>query len=578
MKNTVDSCVYFDIGARVLVGEKAKMPGVLRYLGTVHFVEGIWCGVELDEAEGLHDGMVQGIRYFTCPPNKGVLAPLCRVQPMTCSSLERNRNHGVLFDCPFEDIPQSSPSRSSRLPRPAYAASTRHCDKTLVGRGQHKSFDVECLLDVKNQEVRMRKSASPKKVTFDMEPEFVEDDSEFRWKKSRSEYDSLHSFENEINCNFQEERNMNSLKEDLVNFNCHLTTTDIKPCIAIRPKSVSASLDAVESDLNELLQKIDKEISNVKTPDTAEIGILAPDFFVAKSNKKHAMKQEIDFFQDDDDYMDGISSEGSDKLRDQRKVDEAGDDDIMLLTGSPTFRLAQTAMVQYAELLKASQAGLVAQKIRYQSPNKSNKIMSDTNIINNISSVENSGKVAVGQSDSPLKIRRFHLDSSNSTSSSNDDVYETFEGEDLCTLKIPADCELNCNEPASSMAMSLQNIEKTAASNQSEATSEDVCNFLDSLLKSGQELEKWLEISVADLKSDADTIEADSCKIETKDESQNAIENCVHNKDVRDVTRCTETKSLTGIEILSQSDILLDDISKTRPLSYASTVDSSDTG
>ena len=402
-----------------------------------------------------------------------------------------------------------------------------------------------------------------------MEPEFMEDDLDFRWKKSRSEYDSLHLFENEINCNFQEQRNMNSLREDLVNFNCPLTSSgDIKSCIAIRPKSVSASLDAVESDLNDLLQKIDKEISNVKTPDTAEIGIFAPDFFVSKSNKKDKLKQKFDLFQDDDDYMDGISSERSDKLRDQRKVDEANDDDIMLLTGSPTFRLAQTAMVQYAELLKASQAGMVAQKIRYQNPNKSIKSMSETS--------SNSGRKVDEELDSPLKTRRVHLDSSNSTSSSNDDVYETFEGEDLCTLKISPHCEFDCNEAVSSTATSLQNIE-TTSSNQSEATSEDVCNFLDSLLKSGQELEKWLEISVADLKSDADISGADSCKNEAKDESINKIENCVHSEPA-DLPECSEINSTTGINILSQSDILLEDISKTRPLSYASTVDSSDTG
>lgn len=46
--------------------------GTLRYIGTVHFANGIWCGIELDEPVGKNNGEVKGVRYFTCPENCGV--------------------------------------------------------------------------------------------------------------------------------------------------------------------------------------------------------------------------------------------------------------------------------------------------------------------------------------------------------------------------------------------------------------------------------------------------------------------------------------------------------------------------
>jgi hypothetical protein len=70
----------FTIGARVLVG--GQKPGRLRYIGSVHFVPdsaGLWCGIELDDPDGLHDGTVDGVRYFTCRDGHGILAPRHRV-------------------------------------------------------------------------------------------------------------------------------------------------------------------------------------------------------------------------------------------------------------------------------------------------------------------------------------------------------------------------------------------------------------------------------------------------------------------------------------------------------------------
>jgi dynactin complex subunit len=50
--------------------------GVLKYYGEINLTSGIFCGVELDEPAGLNDGSVQGVRYFTCRPQHGIVAPV----------------------------------------------------------------------------------------------------------------------------------------------------------------------------------------------------------------------------------------------------------------------------------------------------------------------------------------------------------------------------------------------------------------------------------------------------------------------------------------------------------------------
>ncbi|KAI7894160.1 uncharacterized protein EV154DRAFT_499511 [Mucor mucedo] len=46
--------------------------GTVMFIGRVNFSEGIWIGVELDRRVGKNDGSVNGHRYFTCSPNRGV--------------------------------------------------------------------------------------------------------------------------------------------------------------------------------------------------------------------------------------------------------------------------------------------------------------------------------------------------------------------------------------------------------------------------------------------------------------------------------------------------------------------------
>eukprot|EP00483_Globobulimina_turgida_P003985 UN03993 len=68
--NNYNDDTYINIGETVeLISGKI---GTIRFEGLVDFAKGIWIGVELHETWGPHDGAVQGVRYFSCPPKRGI--------------------------------------------------------------------------------------------------------------------------------------------------------------------------------------------------------------------------------------------------------------------------------------------------------------------------------------------------------------------------------------------------------------------------------------------------------------------------------------------------------------------------
>ncbi|WAQ83733.1 hypothetical protein PtA15_4A181 [Puccinia triticina] len=56
--------------------------GTLRFVGPAEFNQKhpFWIGVELDEPSGKNDGSVDGHRYFTCPPSRGIFVQPDRIQ------------------------------------------------------------------------------------------------------------------------------------------------------------------------------------------------------------------------------------------------------------------------------------------------------------------------------------------------------------------------------------------------------------------------------------------------------------------------------------------------------------------
>ncbi|KAI8145081.1 CAP Gly-rich domain-containing protein [Fennellomyces sp. T-0311] len=72
------------VGTRVLVN--GDNLGTVRYAGSTSFQTGKWVGVELDEALGKNNGVVQGKRYFECRSNHGVF-----VRPANIKVLPSNK-------------------------------------------------------------------------------------------------------------------------------------------------------------------------------------------------------------------------------------------------------------------------------------------------------------------------------------------------------------------------------------------------------------------------------------------------------------------------------------------------------
>ena len=56
--------------------------GTLRYVGRVHFEQGEFCGIELDQKGGTNNGSVGGIAYFKCKNEHGLFISADRVHPM----------------------------------------------------------------------------------------------------------------------------------------------------------------------------------------------------------------------------------------------------------------------------------------------------------------------------------------------------------------------------------------------------------------------------------------------------------------------------------------------------------------
>ncbi|CAF0920095.1 unnamed protein product [Rotaria sp. Silwood1] len=71
----------FQIDERVQLANNKT--GTIKYFGNVPFGVNRWYGIELDEPTGKHDGCIGGIRYFTCPPNRGIFVQPSSLQKLT---------------------------------------------------------------------------------------------------------------------------------------------------------------------------------------------------------------------------------------------------------------------------------------------------------------------------------------------------------------------------------------------------------------------------------------------------------------------------------------------------------------
>ena len=57
--------------------------GKLLFIGETRFAKGCWAGVVLDDDSGKNDGSVAGVRYFSCPPLRGVFVKEEKLEKFT---------------------------------------------------------------------------------------------------------------------------------------------------------------------------------------------------------------------------------------------------------------------------------------------------------------------------------------------------------------------------------------------------------------------------------------------------------------------------------------------------------------
>ena len=89
----------FEVGDRVLVG--GIKPGTVEFVGCTQFAKGIWAGVVLDTPDGKNDGMVNGVRYFTSPPNHGLFS-----RPDKLMAVPRQKNQPLRMSLPSTSQPR----------------------------------------------------------------------------------------------------------------------------------------------------------------------------------------------------------------------------------------------------------------------------------------------------------------------------------------------------------------------------------------------------------------------------------------------------------------------------------------
>ena len=88
-----------------------------RYCGQVSFAQGEWCGVELNEPTGKHDGQVKGRRYFSCRDRHGIFVPVAKVSVISKPQLSSRNKETNIIDCTKDvsDINQNSvPSETEK--------------------------------------------------------------------------------------------------------------------------------------------------------------------------------------------------------------------------------------------------------------------------------------------------------------------------------------------------------------------------------------------------------------------------------------------------------------------------------
>lgn len=115
------------------------MLGVVRYVGSVQFGVGTWIGVQLDEAVGNSNGIVDNVTYFRCKMNHGLFVPIARAKPSSTANLARDVDHpSSLLDCKHAS-PQDALKAARKVAVTAKAATVFL--RTRTAKAMQENFD-----------------------------------------------------------------------------------------------------------------------------------------------------------------------------------------------------------------------------------------------------------------------------------------------------------------------------------------------------------------------------------------------------------------------------------------------------
>ncbi|XP_022902477.2 CAP-Gly domain-containing linker protein 1 isoform X1 [Onthophagus taurus] len=156
-----------DIGKRVRIADKE---GTLRYVGSVGFASGIWCGVELETSVGKHDGCVRGVRYFSCPPLRGLMATVAKVSLVDEIAVDAvSGPYSMIFDVREEPVvAQTAKSLNTTIVTVPFNKSTleKDLEKTLVSNEITASKLEKIDYTIHSETISLEKSAEGCFVTF----------------------------------------------------------------------------------------------------------------------------------------------------------------------------------------------------------------------------------------------------------------------------------------------------------------------------------------------------------------------------------------------------------------------------
>ncbi|CAI4222241.1 unnamed protein product [Auanema sp. JU1783] len=250
----------FDVGDRVIAGEKT---GILRYLDTTDFAQGVWAGIELDQAVGKNDGSVQGKRYFVCKPMFGIFASAGKTRKLATSASKFSVHHNKTSILRNQNRVGSAGSResltsvgksslaSSRMEN-ALKEKDKHIDQLMTEREIERAEIIQLSKQIK--ELHEQTKSDP-------ELQVLRDKLKSSEESKKLIYEELLLKKNEIEeltFRIEEENAMRQCEEEGLTMQAGATTSEITDVSSSVSNHIDVISDNAHSELESWKQKLTK--------------------------------------------------------------------------------------------------------------------------------------------------------------------------------------------------------------------------------------------------------------------------------------------------------------------------------